>query len=108
MEIIMDISPKEFAPFQKRKDTLILDVRTPAEFEECHILHAINLPLDQLSPEELSRLSKGKNKIFAICRSGARSSAACKKLAEWGFHSRNIAGGTIACAEAGLPLECRP
>lgn len=101
----MDISPEEFAPFQARKSTLILDVRTPAEYEELRILHAVNLPLDQLSPEELSHLSKDKSDIFAICRSGARSATACNKLAEWGFHARNIAGGTIACAKAGIPIH---
>jgi rhodanese-related sulfurtransferase len=101
----MDISPEEFAPFQEREGILILDVRTPAEYAECRVLYAVNLPLDQLSSEEVMRLSEGKSDIFAICRSGARSAAACSKLAEWGFRSRNVAGGTVACVKAGLPLE---
>lgn len=100
----MDISPEEFALFQEREDVLILDVRTPAEYEECHIQHAINLPLDQLSPEGVARLSEGKKEIFTICRSGHRSAVACEKLADWSFDSRTIAGGTKACVQAGLPL----
>ncbi len=81
----------------------LIDVRTPAEFEEVHVDGARNIPLDRLDPAQLSEL-RGQE-VYVICKSGARGRQACEKLSSAGFsHIINIEGGTMACVEAGLKV----
>ncbi|MCA9269892.1 MAG: rhodanese-like domain-containing protein, partial [Planctomycetales bacterium] len=68
---------------------------------------AENAPLDQLDPQRLLRADAGapQQKIYVICRSGARGEKACQKFHSMGFTEVvNVAGGTLACEQAGLPL----
>ena len=49
-------------PSETRKEkTLLLDVRTPAEFEEAHIEGSALHPLSKLDPEEVAKLAAGKD-----------------------------------------------
>lgn len=81
----------------------LIDVRTPAEFEEVHALPARNMPLDQLSPEKLGLTPS--DKIFVICKSGARGRQACEKLLNCGLRDvTNVSGGTDAWSREGLPV----
>lgn len=66
---------------------IILDVRTPSEFQSGHIKGAINIPLDQLS-SKLSKLKKD-TAIITCCASGMRSGAAKSLLAGKGFNAVN-------------------
>ena len=71
----------------------LIDVRTPAEFEEIHAASARNVPLDRLNPEQFR--SAKSEKLFLICKSGARGSQACEKLAFTGIEgATNVTGGT--------------
>ncbi|HAH32347.1 MAG TPA: sulfurtransferase [Elusimicrobia bacterium] len=83
----------------------LIDVRTPAEFEEVHIDFAKNIPLDRLDPPTIlaSRVS-GSGPLYVICQSGMRAGQACKKLVETGLETINIEGGTAAWVAAGLPV----
>lgn len=81
----------------------LIDVRTPAEFEEIHATPARNVPLDRLDPE-LFRTSKGET-LYFICKSGSRGRQACEKLGACGVNGiTNVAGGTEAWSSAGLPV----
>lgn len=80
------------------KPTLLIDVRTPAEFREAHVAGAVNKPLDQLDPAEF----RGQA-LLVVCRSGSRGQMACDKLAAAGVNDViNVEGGTLACVEAGM------
>ena len=84
---------------------VILDVRTPVEYAEGHLQNAINLDFNSPSfKSEAGHLDK--NFIYLVyCRTGARSAAASKILAELGFsHIYNMTGGMIAWQAAGLPV----
>jgi rhodanese-related sulfurtransferase len=84
-------------------DAVILDVREPEELDEVAIPEVTHIPLGQLSAgaDELPR----DRELLVICRSGVRSAYATQFLLQSGFeHVRNIAGGVIAWAEAGLPI----
>ncbi|MDA0277408.1 MAG: rhodanese-like domain-containing protein [Bacteroidetes bacterium] len=62
------------------KRSLIIDVRTPAEFKEGHLPHAVNI--DWLSADfnkAFDSISKRK-KIYVYCRSGKRSAMAASRL----------------------------
>ena len=64
---------------------VILDVRTPSEFNAGHIDGATNVNCNASDFEE--RMKKfDKNDIFLLyCASGGRSSSALKKMKAWGF-----------------------
>lgn len=70
---------------------LIVDVRTPAEFVDGHVLAAKNYPLQSLS-SQLSKLPKD-NDIIVYCLSGNRSSQAIMMLKQAGFTRVFNAGG---------------
>lgn len=86
--------------------TLLLDVRTPAEFEEVHINGSVLHPLSSLDAAEVSRLAAGKQRCLVICRSGNRARQAAEKLKDLAVPGLAVLeGGVQAWAEAGLPVE---
>jgi rhodanese-related sulfurtransferase len=91
----------------EQSDLAVLDVRTPAEFDEVHVAGARNVPLADLSPKALyegGTLPAGKP-VYLLCRSGARARQAAEKFAALGFDSAVVVeGGTLACVEAGMPV----
>lgn len=99
------IHPLELAELQKNTRITLIDVRTPAEFEEVHAEGALSVPLDQLDPQALARNCADGEHIYFICRSGARGKQACEKLLASGMpHVVNIEGGTQAWEQSGLPV----
>ena len=85
---------------------IILDVRTPEEFEEMHIASALNLPLNDIyentahAQEVLGKIATlGKNTPINVhCASGGRSSVACQLLKQQGFTDvENLGGYHDAC-----------
>ena len=86
--------------------TLLLDVRTPAEFEEAHINGSVLHPLGDFDAAEVSRLARGKQKCLVICRSGTRARQAAEKLKDRDIPELVILeGGLQAWDQAGLPLN---
>ena len=80
------ISSKEAeAMMEEEKDYLILDVRTPEEYEEAHIPEAVNVPNETIGTEEIPELPDKEQLIFVYCRSGNRSKQASQKLADLGY-----------------------
>ena len=104
----MSISPAKLAELSKEgKKIELIDVRTPAEFQEVHVAFARNVPLDQLDPVALMQGRNGaaKESLYMVCRSGSRGQQAVDKFQKSGFSNAvNIEGGTMACVDAGLPL----
>jgi phage shock protein E len=74
-----------------KDSAFLVDVRTPAEFEEGHVNGSTNIPLDQVATE-LEQF-KGKEQIIVFCRSGNRSGQAKMILEQNGFKNV-INGGT--------------
>ena len=64
---------------------IILDVRTPEEFAEKHIPHAINIPNETIGTEEIPELPDKEQMILVYCRSGNRSKQASEKLVRLGY-----------------------
>jgi rhodanese-related sulfurtransferase/TusA-related sulfurtransferase len=70
----------------------VLDVREPAEYAFGHIPGAISIPLGELE-ERFIELNK-EDHYYIVCRSGARSDLAAKKLTEKGFENvKNVLSG---------------
>lgn len=80
------VSSKEAAAMMEEEtDYIILDVRTPEEYEEKHITGAVNLPNKTIGTEEIAQLPDKEQLILVYCRSGNRSKQASKKLADLGY-----------------------
>ena len=88
----------------------LIDVRTPAEFQEIHAAPAVNVPLDTFDPAPIVQRRKTPDQpLYFICRSGGRSQRACDFMAAAGFPAAvNVEGGTQAWVEAGLPVVGDP
>jgi rhodanese-related sulfurtransferase len=84
----------------------LIDVRTPVEYREVHVAFARNVPLDRLEPAAVPRElgDSHEEPLYVICRSGGRGRQACEKLAAAGLNAVNVEGGTLAWADAGLPV----
>ncbi|WP_243394775.1 rhodanese-like domain-containing protein [Leptospira adleri] len=73
-------------------NALVVDVRTPQEFESGHYTNAVNIPLDQIS-SRLEEFGPSDRKIVLYCRSGRRSEEALKTLRSKGYSNAINAGG---------------
>ena len=70
---------------QKMENQLLIDIRTPKEFEQGHIEGVVNINFyDGNFLNEISKFDKTKP-IFIYCRSGNRTSSASEKMAKLGF-----------------------
>lgn len=64
------------------RGAMVIDVRSPAEFDRGHVDGALNIPVDQLVSDRIEALPL--KPIIVYCRSGARSAAAARALIEAG------------------------
>ncbi len=99
------LDPAAFAAAAARPGTVVLDVRTPAEFADGHLAQAVNLDVN--SADFRDRLGQlDKNASYAVyCRSGHRSATALAAMADLGFTSAvHLDGGITAWQGAGRPV----
>ncbi len=73
-------------------DTLLVDVRTPAEVAEQSVPGAENIPLDTV-PENLATFKEHQGPVVVFCRSGNRSEQAKNWLKQNGVDEVHNAGG---------------
>lgn len=73
---------------------VLLDIRSPQEFEEGHLQDAILLPEYELSNKANIVLPEKQQYIVVYCNSGGRSRKAQKKLRKMGYNNvYNLKGG---------------
>ena len=91
----MDIDQIKWANDVKNTNNMILDVRTPQEYEEGYIPNSINLNIYDANKFMSEIQSYNKESSFYIyCKSGARSSQACQIMSQLGFANVfNLIGG---------------
>ena len=58
-----------------QRGAVIIDVRTPGEFQSGHGKNSKNIPLDKIS-KEVSKIKAMNKPVIVCCRSGARSGQA--------------------------------
>ncbi len=85
------------------EDVVLLDVRSPIEFETEHIANSVNVPLSELDArcEEVPR----QGQLVVICRSGKRAERGAYALLGKGFQPKVLEGGLVAWRKAGLPVK---
>lgn len=81
------------AMMEEETDYIILDVRTPEEFAEKHIVNAINIPNETIADDPIPELPREDQLILVYCRSGNRSKQAAEKLAALGYRNVYEFGG---------------
>ena len=89
----------------KYPNLVILDVRTPCEFEKGHLYNAILIPHDELEIR-IAELEEYRNSpIIIYCKSGARSQQASEILMACGFTKvYNMFDGIIGWVDAEYPI----
>jgi rhodanese-related sulfurtransferase len=88
------------------EDVVLLDVREPAETAIGKITRAIQIPVGSVA-QRIGELDKHKDKnVIVYCKSGARSSIACRALNKAGFEKvYSLNGGISAWQDAHLPIS---
>lgn len=81
-------------------DTVILDVRTPAEFASGHLEGAINLDVQATDFDALVDNLDRDAGYLVLCRSGNRATSAVDRTAVLGFTSLEDLGGLDQAAQA--------
>ena len=104
-EATKKVDPVEFSEVIAQPGVIILDVRTPEEFNAGHIANAININVaDSNFSSEVSKLDKNAT-IAVYCRSANRSAVATNEMAELGFTDiYDMQGGIIDWEAAGGPV----
>lgn len=99
------ISPAELQKLLVTKPALqLIDVRTPVEYREVHLVQAQNFPLDRLNHNAWRGMHTPEDPLYVICQSGTRARQACTTLAAAGIPVILVEGGTRACIAAGLDV----
>ena len=94
----------ELKKLYESEDVTLVDVRSAEEFNRRHVEGAINIPVPD-NRTEYGKL-KGK-KVYVMCSSGHRSSAASSILQQKGIeHLVNVPGGMTAWSAAGFSAGC--
>lgn len=91
------------------KDIILLDVRTPEEYEEIHLKNSLLLPVGELSANTLADIGLGESakdkEIIIYCRSGARSKQAYDIMNSLGYTNiKSVAGGMVHWQEDNYPF----
>lgn len=102
---VISVPALEFQKEIKTDSVQLVDVRTPQEYAEGHIIGSININVQsddfkQIAEKELSKDST----VLVYCRSGRRSLEAADILTRLGYNVVNLKGGIIEWKEDGLPV----
>ena len=91
------VRPEELQ--DRLEEAVVVDVRTPGEFESVHIPRSRNVPLDEIDQhvDRLRREADAGKEVVLVCRSGGRAHQAQEKLEAAGLGELPILeGGMIA------------
>ena len=99
------MTASDFSTAMAKPGTIMLDVRTPAEYASGHLPQAQNIDIE--TGDFATKIaSLDKNAKYAVyCRSGNRSGAALEQMAGVGFtHLYDLDGGIGAWQSMGGPM----
>ena len=90
----MNLFKRDKTDFAKllKEGAVILDVRSPSEFQSGHLPGAINVPVDQLK-KHLIKFPDKQVPLITCCASGMRSAAAAEALRVAGYMNVYNGGG---------------
>lgn len=101
-----NITAKEAQKLIEKEKVIIIDVRTPNEYNAGHIYNAQNIDIQSPSFVEKIKVFDKNAEYIVNCERGGRSSRAVSIMNEFGFSkTRNLEGGILAWRKEGLPTE---
>lgn len=101
---IESISSEKFAEIYAAEPILISDVRKCSEYDNGHVVNALNVPLDFIA-ENTNKYDKDE-KYYVHCAGGYRSVIAASILKARGYHNLvNVEGGYAAIKNTPIPTE---
>lgn len=104
--VVPTIGVAETQRLVQEPSTLVLDVRSPGEFETSHIDGAVNIPVDRLDPHLREIVAAGGGTMVLVCQSGGRAEQAAGKLTSEGHLDLVLLeGGMNAWQAAGAPVR---
>ncbi len=80
---------------EQGSDYLLLDVRTPEEFDQAHIPGAVLIPDYEIADRADDDLPDKQRTLYIYCRSGRRSANVALQLVEMGYTNVYDFGGII-------------
>ena len=103
VEIVL-ISPEELN--NAGDEIMLLDVRSPEEYAQGHIKHAVNINyFDADFMDQIMKLDKNEE-IYLYCKGGIRSNNAANKLKKAGFTKvYDLKGGIVGWSNQGLEIS---
>ena len=89
------ISPEQAKLLLAKSDTLIIDVREPAEHNEACIPHSINIPRGVLEMKIASLAPTPEHEIIIHCATGGRASLSYHSLKSMGYNNVRVIDGAF-------------
>jgi rhodanese-related sulfurtransferase len=94
------------ALLEEGRAPLVLDVRTPAEYQAGHVPGAVLVPHTELGARLADLGDPGK--VIVYCESGRRAAQAIAILRDAGWSPVHLSGDMSGWRAAGLPSETGP
>lgn len=95
-----NVDVQEAARAARAGEALLLDVREHEEWAYGHAPEAVHVPMGELRQDTVPR----DRPVLTVCRVGGRSAAVAGALEQLGYDVRNVTGGMLSWAAAGLPV----
>jgi thioredoxin 1 len=101
------LEPRVFSKqIEETNSAVIIDVRTPEEYSQGHLLNAKNIDWNSNEFEKQMALVDTSQTIFIYCLSGGRSASAVSKIRSMGFSNiYELDGGILKWRKEGFPEE---
>lgn len=95
------MSPSELAEkLQSEQAPLLVDVRTPVEYESLRVPGSHNVPLDLLQKNKEALAEQFSGEIVLICQTGNRANQALQQLRAAGVDTARVLEGGVVAMEA--------
>jgi rhodanese-related sulfurtransferase len=99
------IGPAQLTNLINRENALVVDVSASTDFEKGHVVGSRNVAMSQFDPENKDLVKVRELPVAVVCRTGATSALAAKRLAKSGFKQIFwLDGGLAAWQSADLPV----
>ena len=87
-----------------KKNAVLLDVRTPAEYQKGYLQGAINLPQADVDTKAATVVHSKDTPVYVYCRGGREAAMATEKLLKQGYSDvHNLGAMKDARKRLGLP-----
>ncbi len=100
-----EVTAQEAAELIAKTEPLVLDVRTPKEYQQGHLESSVLIPLQELQTRWPEIADYRNQDVLIYCATGNRSTVASKILIDSGFKRIvNMRHGIVDWARRGLPF----